>query len=102
MSARAGSGYLRGRIDSALLAQQLFGAQRLPRQDWVSGYIDLATYRQRALIGMLLTFAADATPELRAHLRGGGSISGWISARPSSDLIALLSAIEQRLGTVSE
>ena len=76
-------GYLLGRIDSSLLAQQLFGAQRLPRQDWVSGYIDLATFRQRALIGMLLTFAADATPELHAHLRGGGSASGWISARPS-------------------
>jgi len=61
-------GYLLGRIDSALLAQQLFGAQRLPRQDWVSGYIDLETYRQRALIGMLLTFAADATPELHARI----------------------------------
>ena len=61
-------GYLLGRIDSPLLAQQLFGAQRLPRQDWVSGYIDLNTYRQRALIGMLLTFAADATPELHARI----------------------------------
>ncbi|GIR70411.1 MAG: hypothetical protein CM15mP74_16620 [Halieaceae bacterium] len=61
-------GYLLGRIDSALLAQQLFGAQRLPRQDWVSGYIDLETYRQRALIGMLLTFAADATPALHARI----------------------------------
>ena len=53
---------------NSLLAQQLFGAQRLPRQDWVSGYIDLATFRQRALIGMLLTFAADATPELHARI----------------------------------
>jgi AcrR family transcriptional regulator len=61
-------GYLLGRIDSALLAQQLFGAQRLPRQDWVSGYIDLATYRQRALTGMLLTFAADATPALHRRI----------------------------------
>ena len=60
-------GYLLGRIDSALLAQQLFGAQRLPRQDWVR-YIDLETYRWRALIGMLLTFAADATPELHARI----------------------------------
>ena len=60
--------YLCGRIDTALLAQQLFGAQRLPRQDWVSGYIDLDTYRQRALVGMLLTFAADATPALHQRI----------------------------------
>ncbi|WOJ96969.1 TetR/AcrR family transcriptional regulator [Congregibacter brevis] len=61
-------GYLHGRIDSRWLAQQLFGCQRLARQDWVNGYIDIQTYRQQALIGMLLTFAADATPDLHQRI----------------------------------
>ncbi|GHD26608.1 TetR/AcrR family transcriptional regulator [Halioglobus pacificus] len=61
-------GYLQGRLDSRWLAQQLFGSQRLARQDWVSGYIDLAHYRQQALIGMLITFAADATPALHERI----------------------------------
>lgn len=61
-------GYLRGRIQTPLLAQQLFNAQRLPRQDWVSGYIDLNTYRQQALAGMLVTFAADAAPALHQRI----------------------------------
>ena len=61
-------GYLRGQIARTLLAQQLFNAQRLPRQDWVSGYIDLDTYRQQALASMLLTFAADATPVLHERI----------------------------------
>ena len=61
-------GYLRGQLDSRWLAQQLFGSQRLASQDWVSGYIDLKEYRQQALIGMLLTFAADATPALHKRI----------------------------------
>ena len=61
-------GYLRGCIESRWLAQQLFGSQRLARQDWVSGYINLEEYRQQALVGMLLTFAADATPELHERI----------------------------------
>lgn len=61
-------GYLRGQLDSHWLALQLFGSQRLARQDWVSGYIDLKAYRQQALIGMLLTFAADATPGLHDRI----------------------------------
>jgi len=61
-------GYLRGRIHTPLLAQQLFNAQRLPRQDWVSGYIGLNTYRQQALAGMLVTFAADAAPALHQRI----------------------------------
>ena len=69
LCARASAeGYLRGQIARNLLAQQLFNAQRLPRQDWVSGYIDLDTYRQQALAGMLLTFAADATPALHERI----------------------------------
>ena len=62
IEARA-NGYLLGRINSQWLAEQLFGSQRLARQDWVSGYIDLQRYRQQALIGMLITYAADATPD---------------------------------------
>ncbi|MEP4485818.1 MAG: TetR/AcrR family transcriptional regulator [Halioglobus sp.] len=61
-------GYLLGRVNSRWLAQQLFGSQRLARQDWVSGYINLAEYRQHALIGMLITFAADATPDLHQRI----------------------------------
>ena len=62
------SGYLEGRLDSRWLAEHLFGSQRLARQDWVSGYIGLERYRQRALIGMLMTYAADATPEFHERL----------------------------------
>lgn len=62
------NGYLVGRIDSGLLAEQLFGAQRLARQDWVSGYIDLAHYRRQALIGMLIAYAADATPDFHRRI----------------------------------
>ena len=62
------NGYLEGRLDSRWLAEQLFGSQRLARQDWVSGYIDLERYRQHAQIGMLMTYAADATPEFHERL----------------------------------
>lgn len=62
------NGYLRGRVDARSLAEQLFNSQRMARQDWVSGYIDLKRYRQQALIGMLLTFAADATPEFHQRI----------------------------------
>ena len=61
-------GYLLGRIDSRWLAEQLFGSQRLARQDWVSGYIDLQRYRQQALIGMLIAYSADATPEFHRRI----------------------------------
>jgi AcrR family transcriptional regulator len=57
------NGFLEGRLDSRWMAEQLFGAQRLARQDWVSGYITLARFRQQALVGMLMTYAADATPD---------------------------------------
>ncbi|MDG0979657.1 MAG: TetR/AcrR family transcriptional regulator [Halieaceae bacterium] len=61
-------GFLQGQLEGRRLAQQLFGAQRLARQDWVSGYIDLKGFRQQALIGMLLAFAADATSELHRRI----------------------------------
>ncbi len=61
-------GHLQGRIDQDWMAEQLFNSQRMARQDWVSGYIDLARYRQQALIAMLMTYAADATPEFHQRL----------------------------------
>lgn len=62
------AGFLQGRVDSGFLAEQLFGCQRLARQDWVGGYIDLDRYRSQVLIGMCLTYAADATPEFHCRL----------------------------------
>ena len=62
------NGFLEGRLDSRWMAEQLFGAQRLARQDWVSGYITLARFRQQALVGMLMTYAADATPDFHRRI----------------------------------
>ena len=62
------NGFLQGRVDSACLAEHLFGVQRLARQDWVAGYIDLKRYRAQVLLGMCLVFAADATPEFQQRL----------------------------------
>ncbi len=62
------NGYLEGHVDSQCLAEHLFGSQRLARQDWVAGYIDLERYRSQVLMGMCLTFASDATPEFRERL----------------------------------
>jgi len=62
------NGFLQGRVDTSFLAEQLFGCQRLARQDWVGGYIDLNRYRSQVLIGMCLTYAADATPEFHERL----------------------------------
>lgn len=62
------NGFLQGRVDTRFLAEQLFGCQRLARQDWVGGYIDLDRYRSQVLIGMCLTYAADASPEFHQRL----------------------------------
>jgi AcrR family transcriptional regulator len=64
------NGYLQGHIDIDWLAEQLFGCQRLARQDWVNGYIDLARYRKQVLIGMYITYASVATPAFRKRLYG--------------------------------
>jgi hypothetical protein len=61
-------GFLKGNIDSHWLAEQLFGCQRLARQDWVNGYIDLERYRTQVLVGMYMTYAADASPAFHARL----------------------------------
>jgi AcrR family transcriptional regulator len=62
-------GFLQGNIETAKLAQQLFSCQRLARQDWVNGYIDLDRYRQQVLTGICITYAADATPDFQHRLR---------------------------------
>ncbi|MGB1808351.1 MAG: TetR/AcrR family transcriptional regulator [Porticoccaceae bacterium] len=62
-------GFLQGNIETAKLAQQLFACQRLARQDWVNGYIDLDRYRQQVLTGICITYAADATPDFHHRLR---------------------------------
>ena len=61
-------GYLLGEIETDILAEQLFGSQRLARQDWMNNYIDLKTYKSRVLSGMFTVLAADASPEFRERL----------------------------------
>ncbi len=58
-------GYLEGQIDEQTMAYQMFGAHRLARHDWVAGFIDLTEYRRRALGGVCVALAADATPAFR-------------------------------------
>lgn len=61
-------GYLKGDIETNILAEQLFGSQRLARHDWMNNYVDLNAYKSRILSGMFITLAADATPEFKARL----------------------------------
>jgi len=63
------NGFLEGRLDSRWMAEQIFGCQRLARQDWVSGYINLERYRQQVLIGMLMAYCSDATPKFHQRVR---------------------------------
>jgi len=62
-------GYLKAEIETTILAEQLFGCQRLARHDWMNNYIDLNVYKTRVLSGMFIILAADATPEFKARLR---------------------------------
>lgn len=61
-------GYLQGKIETHILAEQLFGCQRLARHDWMNNYIDLNAYKSRILSGMFTIFAADAAPKFRERL----------------------------------
>jgi len=61
-------GYLKGEIEANILAEQLFGCQRLARHDWMNNYIDLNVYKSRVLSGMFIILAADATPEFKERL----------------------------------
>jgi AcrR family transcriptional regulator len=62
------NGFLHGNIETAKLAEQLFACQRLARQDWVNGYIDLKRYRKQVLIGIYIAYAADARPDFHKRL----------------------------------
>ncbi|MBX7482721.1 TetR/AcrR family transcriptional regulator [Qipengyuania qiaonensis] len=61
-------GLLEGRIDPARLATRLFASQRLARQDWMNGYIQLAQYRIQMMGGMFITLCADAGPAFKDRL----------------------------------
>jgi len=61
-------GYLRGEVETNILAEQLFGCQRLARHDWMNNYINLDAYKSRVLSGMFMLLASDATPKFRARL----------------------------------
>lgn len=62
-------GYLLGNINTEILARQVFGCQRLARQDWVNSYIDLDRYRAQVLCGMYITFMADARQDYKEMLQ---------------------------------
>lgn len=59
---------LEGRIDPSELGTRLFASQRLARQDWMNGYIDLSTYQRELMIGMFVTLCADAAPAFKDRL----------------------------------
>jgi len=61
-------GYLKGEVETHILAELLFGCQRLARHDWMNNYIDLEAYKYRVLSGMFIIFAADAMPEFKTRL----------------------------------
>lgn len=61
-------GQLEGRIEPDQLAVRLFASQRLARQDWMNGYIDLKTYRTQVVTGMLITLCSDAAPAFKTQL----------------------------------
>lgn len=62
------TGGLEGRIGIELMAAHLFDAQRLARQDWMNGYIDLTAYRTQVLSNMFISLCADASPALKERL----------------------------------
>jgi len=62
-------GYLLGNINTEILARQVFGCQRLARQDWVNSYIDLDRYRAQVLCGMYITFMGVARQDYKEMLQ---------------------------------
>jgi AcrR family transcriptional regulator len=61
-------GHLLGKVATNLIWKRVHDAQRLARLDWVSGYIDLKQYRRQVAEGILMTYAADASPELKVRV----------------------------------
>ena len=62
------SGLLLGNIEPSMIMKKVHESNRIARIDWVSGYIDLNQFRHKAIKGILLVYAADASPELHVLL----------------------------------
>ncbi len=62
------TGLLLGKIEPSIIMKKVHDSNRLARIDWVLGYIDLNQFRHKAMKGILLVYAADASPELHVLL----------------------------------
>ena len=62
------SGLLLGNIEPSTIMKKVHDSNRLARIDWVLGYIDLNQFRHKAMKGILLVYATDASPELHVLL----------------------------------
>ncbi|MDA9141870.1 TetR/AcrR family transcriptional regulator [Gammaproteobacteria bacterium] len=62
------SGLLLGNIEPSMIMKKVHESNRIARIDWVSGYIDLNQFRHKSMKGILLVYAADASPELHVLL----------------------------------
>jgi AcrR family transcriptional regulator len=61
-------GLLLGNVEPSIIMKKVHDSNRLARIDWVLGYIDLNQFRHKATKGILLVYAADASPELHVLL----------------------------------
>jgi hypothetical protein len=61
-------GLLLGNVEPSIIMKKVHDSNRLARIDWVLGYIDLNQFRHKAMKGILLVYAADASPELHVLL----------------------------------
>ena len=62
------AGFLLGNIESSYLTTKLYDCHRTGREDWVKGHINLDEFCKQTLVGCLMVYAADATPELHKRL----------------------------------
>ena len=61
-------GLLLGNVKPSIIMKKVHDSNRLARIDWVLGYIDLNQFRHKAMKGILLVYATDASPELHVLL----------------------------------
>jgi AcrR family transcriptional regulator len=61
-------GLLLGNVEPSIIMKKDHDSNRLARIDWVLGYIDLNQFRHKAMKGILLVYATDASPELHVLL----------------------------------
>jgi len=61
-------GLLLGNIQPSIIMEKVHDSNRLARIDWVLGCIDLNQFRHQVMKGILLVYAADASPELHVLL----------------------------------